>query len=430
MVKQTSLLSDLQSILGSESVLPPEQHTGFAVDGLVPQAAVAPATVEQVAEVMRYAHSEGAAVVPWGGGAMMHIGNLPQRYDIALSLCRLNQVIEHEPADLTVTCQAGIALDDLQRHLAGSSQFLPLDPPDGERATIGGILAANASGPSRYAYGAARDFTLGMQVVTADGRITRAGGRVVKNVAGYDLCKLYIGSRGTLVIIVEATFKVAPLPREERTLVLGFGSPAEACAFAAALHRRGLTLRAIDLLNAPAAARVGLPLSRPYALLLWLAGTPLGLQRSHDEIAAAAAGASVPLSPVTGDEKAWEAARRLAMPVDSHLLCKVSVLPSRLPELVSAAEAISSLSLLVRPTIGVMYASWPGTVDVGEVVRRMRAATAQMGGALVVESCSSDIKRHLDVFGDPPPSFDLMRRVKQQFDPRGILNPGRFLGGI
>src|SRR3990172_741034 len=198
MAKQASVLRHLESIVGAKGLLPPERPDAFAVDGLTPQAAVAPASYEQAAEVMRYAHAEGLAVIPWGGGTHIHVGNLPRRYDIALSLSRLNAVVEHEPADLTTTVQAGMTLSELQGRLGAAGQLLPLDPPGGERATIGGILATNASGPWRHAFGGARDMTIGLRVVTAEGRITRAGGRVVKNVAGYDLCKLYIGSLGTL----------------------------------------------------------------------------------------------------------------------------------------------------------------------------------------------------------------------------------------
>src|SRR3990170_7695424 len=204
MAKQASVVSQLESIVGREGVL--GATATFAVDGLTPQAAVAPASYEQVAAVMRYSYAEGLAVIPWGGGTYIHAGNIPARYDIALGLSRLNAVVEHEPADLTATVQAGMTLSELQRHLGGAGQLLPLDPPGGERATIGGILAANASGPWRHAFGSARDMTIGLRVITAEGRITRAGGRVVKNVAGYDLCKLYIGSLGTLGVIVEATF--------------------------------------------------------------------------------------------------------------------------------------------------------------------------------------------------------------------------------
>ncbi|MDO8612488.1 MAG: FAD-binding oxidoreductase [Dehalococcoidia bacterium] len=386
------------------------------MDGLTPQAAVAPSTYEQAAEVMRYAHAEGLAVIPWGGGTHIHVGNLPSRYDIALSLSRLNAVVEHEPADLTTTVQAGMTLSELQGRLGGAGQLLPLNPLGGERATIGGILAANASGPWRHAFGSARDMTIGLRVVTAEGRITRAGGRVVKNVAGYDLCKLYIGSLGTLGVIVEATFKVAPLPREQRAAVATFAMATDACAFAAALRRRGLSVRGLSVRGVTLVRD-----SRQWALALDIAGTPAAVERSRREIAGLAQVADVddtsPHLPDSGDS--------------DSLLCKASVLPSRLPTLIDALDALPvPPRVLAFPTVGVCYAAWPSPHDTESVAGALRELTSAAGGTLVLERCPLDLKRRVDVFGEPPASFGLMRRVKEQFDPRGVLSPGRFVGRL
>ena len=406
MTKQASVLTQMGSIVGREGVL--GDPAAFAVDGPTPQAAVAPATYEQTAEVMRYAHAEGLAVIPRGAGAHMHIGNVPERYDIALSLSRLNAVVEHEPADLTATVQAGLTLGELQTRLGGAGQILPLDPPGGELATIGGILAANAWGPWRHAFGSARDMTIGLRVVTGEGRITRAGGRVVKNVAGYDLCKLYVGSLGTLGVIVEATFKLAPRPREQRTVVAAFPTAGDACALAAAVSGRGLSVRSVTL------ARDG----GAWALAHELAGTPAAVERSQRELVALAQVANAGVPPAEG------------LPDGASLLCKASVLPSRLPALVDALDALEAARLLAYPTLGVCYAAWPSPHDAGTIAGAVRELTSEAGGTLVLERCPLDLKRRADVFGDPPPSFELMRRVKEQFDPRGILSPGRFAGRL
>ncbi len=431
MVKQASLRSHLESIVGSEGVTPSEELSAFAVDGLTPQAAVAPSTYEQVAEVMRYAHAEGLAVIPWGGGAIMHIGNVPGRYDIALSLARLDRIVEHEPADLTASCQAGITLDRLRGHLRKHAQLVPLDPPWGEKTTVGGVLAANASGPSRHAYGAPRDFTIGLRVVTADGRVTKTGGRVVKNVAGYDLCKLYIGSLGTLGIIVEATFKLAPQPRAERTVFATFETPARACAFAAELQRRGLAIRAVQLLNPTAASATRLAPDGPSTLVLDLAGTPQAVERSWREISELAQGAAVDLGEPKDATNVWESVGRLSSTADTVLSCKATALPTRMPSLIDSLEAVGGPPrILGLPTIGVLYASWADLDNAEEAVQRLRAATSGTSGSLVIEVCPPDLKRRLDVFGEPGPSLDLMRRIKQQFDPKGILSPGRHLGRL
>ena len=426
MVKQASLLSQLESIVGADGVRRSDELSAFAVDGLTPQAAVAPSSYEQVAEVMRYAHTEGLAVIPRGSGTHMHIGNVPSRYDIGLSLLRLDQVVEHEPADLTVTCQAGITLDRLQRHLGQHGQLVPLGPAWGEEATIGGILAANASGPSRHAYGAPRDFTIGMKVVTADGRITKAGGRVVKNVAGYDLCKLYIGSLGTLGVIVEASFKLAPTAKVERTAVATFETPGQACAFAADLQHRRLSLRAVQLLNTTAASAVELAQQGLCALVLDLAGTPQAVERSRREIGDLAQDAAADLHDEENTAKAWENRTRLDTTENAYLLCKATALPTHLPALIESLETVDgSPHILALPTVGVLYASWPRLEDAEAAVDRLHTAVTTVDGSLVLERCPLDIKPRLDVFGDPPPSFDLMRRVKEQFDPKGILSPGR-----
>jgi len=421
MVKQASLTAELESLLGRDAVLP--EPPLFAVDGLVPRAALAPGSVEEVAAAMGFAHERGLAVIPWGSGSLMQIGNVPQRYDIALGLSRLDRVLEHEPADLTATVQAGITLGDLQQQLGQGGQFLPLDPPAGHRATIGGILAANASGPSRHAYGTARDITIGMRVVTADGRITRAGGRVVKNVAGYDLCKLYIGCLGTLGVIVEATFKLAPLPKAERIVVASFAAPPAACAFAAELQRRGLSMRALQLLNPVAASATGLSREGGYALIVDLAGSTEAVERSRREIGGLAREAGAQLRDVDSRTPVW--------PEGTELLCKAVVLPTRIPALIEAGEALpGSPRIIAQPTVGVVHASWAGAADAENVVSALQSATAGLGGTLVVEACPPELKPRLDVFGEPPPAFDLMRRVKQQFDPKGVLSPGRYVGRL
>lgn len=429
MVEQASFLSHLDSIVGREAVT--AEPSAFAVDGLTPHAAVAPSTYEQVAEVMRYAHTEGLAVIPWGGGTHIHTGNVPSRYDIALSLARLDCMVEHEPADLTASCQAGITVEGLRGQLGTHGQLVPLGPPLGEKATVGGVLAANASGPSRHAYGSPRDFTIGLRVVTADGRVTKAGGRVVKNVAGYDLCKLYIGSLGTLAVILEVTFKLAPQPRRERTLIAAFRTPAQACAFSAELRRRSLALRALHLLNPLAASAAGLPASGGSALLLDLAGSPQAVQRSRREIDGLAQGTAADLGESKDATKVWERVSRLSSPDSVVLLCKATALPEQLPSLIDSLEAVGGPPrILCLPTIGILYASWPHVDDAEETIERLRGATSAVGDSLVLERCPLGLKRRLDVFGEPPPSFSLMRRIKREFDPQGILSPGRQVGRL
>lgn len=435
MVKQTVLHSELESILGAERVFAREEAASYAVDGVVPQAVAMPGTVEEVAEVMRLAHRVGAAVIPWGGGTAVSLGNLPQRYDIALSLTRLNAVVEHEPADLTATVLAGRTLVDFQTHLSSAGQFLPLDPPCPSEATIGGILATNASGPSRHAHGTARDLLLGLRFVQADGRVIKAGGRVVKNVAGYDLCRLFIGSLGTLGVIVEACFRLTPLPKAQQTLAVAVPSAQEAYRLAGQVA--GFSLRAVELLNAAAARDLeGLPLAPEggFVLLLAAAGPPAAVERTREGLAAL-------VNPTVIEDAAaglWQAIGRLSQPLPGSIVTKASVLPSRGPELIERIERISHE--MSRPpriachlTAGIVYSAWPAgdqpDADL-QLATSLRQAVASLGGTLIVEAAPIALKERLDVWGEPGSDFALMRRLKEQFDPQGILSPGRFLGRL
>ena len=446
MVKESLLHNLLESALDSQRVFPREEAASYAVDGVIPQVVALPVTVEEVAEVMRLASREDAAVIPWGGGTAMSLGNIPRRYDIALSLSRLNQVGEYEPADLTATVQAGKTLAEFQRHLAEHGQSLALDPPSPQEATIGGILAVNASGPSRHAYGTARDLILGIRAVQADGRIIKAGGRVVKNVAGYDLSRLFIGSLGSLGIIVEASFRLAPLPRAERTAVVSLPTVREAWRLAA--QTANLGLRAVELLNAAAvsqATALSTKAKDGYALVLAAAGEPAALERSLKEIGELSRRADA-ASFAEVDERAqgqlWQAIAGLARPSPSGaaLVCKAAVLPSQVPTLSEHIET-TRRDLALEPlvvshlTAGIVYSAWPLPQDEDvqrplDLVTTLRHAVARLGGSLVVEACPPPLKERIDVWGEPAADFPLMRRLKEQFDPQGILNPGRFLGRL
>ena len=435
MVKQTVLHNELESILGPERVFAREEAASYAVDGISPQAVALPGTVEEVSEVMRLAHREGAAVIPWGGGTAMALGNLPHRYEIALCLSRLNAVVEHEPADLTATVLAGRTLADFQDHLSSAGQFLPLDPPSPAEATIGGILAVNASGPSRHAHGTARDLVLGLRFVQADGRIIKAGGKVVKNVAGYDMCRLLIGSLGTLGVIVEACFRLTPLPKAQLTLSLAVTSAQEAYRLTG--QAAGFGLRAVELLNAAAARQLdGLPAvpEGGFVLLLATAGPPEGVERTREGISALAG----PTVIEGAAEGLWQAVGRIAQPLPGGIVARVSVLPSRAPELIERMEAIGGEGsrpprIACHLTAGIVHSAWPAGHDPEadlRLVTSLRQATASLRGRLVVEAAPAALKEHLDVWGEPGLDFRVMRGLKEQFDPQGILSPGRFLGRL
>jgi len=295
-MKKLSLLTDQLHTAAPQTELltSPRDLARFAVDGITPQLAALPGTIEDTAALMKRASEQHLAVLPIGGSTELELGQPPERYDLALCTARLNALLEHEAADLTCSVQAGMPLAELQQRLATKSQFLALDPPNGEHATIGGILATNASGPQRLRYGAARDLVIGLRVVLGDGTIARSGGKVVKNVAGYDLNKLYIGSLGTLGIIVEANFKLIPRPEHEETLLISFDNVPAAMETVIDLLSSVVTPTAIELLD-PTAQR-SLPeqalqmLPEPsFLLAISFAGVAKAVTRQLGDARAAAA---------------------------------------------------------------------------------------------------------------------------------------------
>src|SRR6266699_2543286 len=265
-----------------------DELRNYALDGLLPRLAVIPETVEQVAQIVALANQQGLTVLSLGGGSRINLGGVPEQFDILLETTQLVRLLEHEAPDLTCHVEAGITLAALQAQLATKGQRLALDPPGAQQATIGGILASNASGPKRLRYGTARDMVIGLHVVQASGEVARSGGRVVKNVAGYDLNKLYIGSLGTLGIIVETNLKLQPLPISERTLLLTYANVNDAMQTVMALLGSLLTPSAIELIDAGAASDMsdffGLNLPTDgYNLAIDFEGTSVSIDRQLDE---------------------------------------------------------------------------------------------------------------------------------------------------
>ena len=284
----TSLPSALMDSLDEGSLAPPERLGDYAVDGIAPQAAVFPAKSEDVSEVLSFATGEGKRVTPWGGGTQMSLGNVPTGVDLVLGLSRLDRLHFHEPADLVASVEAGVTLASLQSTLARRGQFLPLEVPFPALATVGGVLAANSSGPSRLAYGTARDWLIGIVVAQADGTVTKSGGRVVKNVTGYDLNKLYIGSLGTLGVILEATFKLAPMPEDKRTLIGTYSSLSAAMQAAEELFRSSPTPQALLVVDRRTLERLpglGVFGGGEAAVMVLFAGRRIGIDRRVSDAA-------------------------------------------------------------------------------------------------------------------------------------------------
>ena len=232
-----AVVDKLRALVGASHVVEGIELARYVVEGRTPLAAVFPGSIDEAAACVAAAADGGVAVIPWGGGTAVDAGAPPAAVGIVLALSRLSGLVEHEPGDLTATVGAGMTVGALQTALRERGQWLSLDPPDADRATLGGVVAANAFGPRRHLYGTMRDLLIGVTVVTADGAVVRGGGKVVKNVAGYDLPKLFVGSYGTLGVIVEVTVKLRPCPEDERLLAVRF----ERLKDAGVARQRGLT---------------------------------------------------------------------------------------------------------------------------------------------------------------------------------------------
>ncbi len=419
-------------------------ETAPDIDDVAARAWCAPANLDEAASVLAWAAEAHVAIVPVGAGTRLGLGNRPRAVDLLLSTHRLNQVIEYEPADLTITVQAGTRLADIQRVLAERGQFLPIDPPFASRATIGGLVAINASGPWRLRYGSLRDLVIGTRAVNTDGQISKSGGKVVKNVTGYDLNKLYIGSLGTLGLIGELTFKVQPAPRETRTIVATFAELAGVTKAADRLVRSPLTPSAVSILAPSAATALGQSIGhapgRGYVQVGLAAGFEKQLARQLTGITGMAtdAGASrVGEIDLAAAEMLWNAIREFpATPASAGIAAcvRINVPINQVAALIDGTEQSPSCnaSVLAHTGSGSVHAWLTADSDLAllTALRRLRAIAREREGTLVIESCPSQLKSQIDVWGEAGDAIGIMRRIKAKLDPTGILNPGRFIGGI
>lgn len=444
----TASFATLTSVLSEEQVVrDPAACAGVAVDGLAPQCLVLPRSEQEVAAVLRFASEQKLGVIPCRNATKLGFGNTPRRYDIALSLKELNRVWRYEPDDLTVSVEPGMKLGDFQRFLARRGLWIPLDPPGGARASLGGTVAANAQGPLRLKYGAPRDMVLGMRVATTEGKIVKTGGRVVKNVAGYDLGKLLIGSYGTLGLIVEINFKLFPLPAHRTTWRLAAPNLSQAREFRRALLSSPLgPLRTVTMDSEAAALVSGHEhdQAQSYEIRVEFGGTETVIRRSGEMLQSMAR--ALELSETTLDgasaEAAWDRVADFESALSSvfsrAVLVKASLPISageqflELAELEAAKEGART-ACLNHSGVGIVYVgllTQEVRPSLGGVTNSLRKAARRLGGALVVLRSPAELKRDIDVWGPPGDAFDLMRRLKEAWDPQGVLSPGRFVGGL
>jgi glycolate oxidase FAD binding subunit len=447
------LRGQLDKIVGAERVgVGPTATVKFSVDGVVPGLVVRPGTQDEVSKVLAACAGENAAVIAWGGGTAMGLGNRPRRADVVILLDRLDRIVEFDAANLCVTVEAGAKLAALQAALAQKKEILPLDPPADAKVTAGGLVATNLSGPSRLLYGTARDWVLGMRVALPDGERVHCGGKVIKNVSGYDMNKLFIGSLGTLGIITEVTFKLLPLPATRAGVVGLFPDLAQATGVVRKTLESVLLPEALELLGPEAvtllAPRLGLE-AQPgaYGLAVALAGSRETVERQVQDFSSLFRDAGGRVTPLPDGRTvpAWDAIRNvfgfLPVPPSARALCKIAVPISRTADLFATAGAVGRRhglpgAVTAHAGSGVVWACYlvgpkaPPEEVLADALEGLRREAETAEGSLVVQEAPASIKVRVDAWGKPRDGFDVMKRLKAEFDPRGVCNPGRFLGGL
>lgn len=446
-----ALYARLAETVGPRHLLAGIECGPYVFEGRTPRAVVFPGSVEEVSQTVTLAAEEGIPVIPWGGGTKMALGAPPPDGGLVVATTRLDRVVEHEPGDLTATVQAGITMAGLQAALGARGQWFSLDPPFAAQATLGGVLAANASGPRRYLYGTARDLVIGIRVVGPDGAVVKGGGKVVKNVAGYDLTKLYIGSLGTLGVIVEATLKLRPRPEVDQAVLVGFSDLAKAAAAVGELMASDLLPHSLELVDGGRPGlfeRAGADGRRGVGLLLGFDGLAETVAWQLEEARRLAEGLGADLfAPLEGERQqaAWGFVRDFSRAAfdDAVAAAKADVLPAQLGTFLGQAAGIArGLALrlgasahagngIATLVLAASAASEEGvTLSAVKALRELRELARGLGGHFAVEWAPLAVKEQVEVWDPPSPAVRIMRRIKAEIDPKGIMNPGRFVGGI
>lgn len=432
-----SIAQTLEGLLHSSAIVDwnsvsPLLHTQIAraAPDTAIECVVYPTTPAELTEVITCAHLNHWRLLVCGQASKLHWGGLAENIQLVVSTARLNQIIEHASGDLTVTAEAGLRLVDLQGILATTEQFLAVDPAYGDQATLGGIVATGNTGAFRQRYGSIRDMLIGISFVRSDGKITKAGGRVVKNVAGYDLMKLLTGSYGSLGILTQLTFRIYPLPPTSGTIVLTGAPPALAQAIATLLAS-ALTPTALELL-APATVKA-LALGTEMGTMLRFQGIDVSVDQQIDQVMKLGRNLGLTVVQVSAQDESslWKqlAEQIDAPPSNSEITCKIGVEPAQAVTVLAQIDALSSLiGMRIHASSGVGMIRLP-QISVDRLLE-LRQLCQSYGGFLTLLAAPASFKQQVDIWGYSGNALDIMYRLKAQFDPENLLNPNRFVGKI
>ena len=403
----------------------------ITIDSFGPLPVERPASVADVCDLVKRTRAAKHGLYPIGGRTTLDFGLPPAKPGVACDTTALNAVIDYPARDMTVTVQAGVTVAALQAELAKEGQWLPIDVPSPERATLGGAVAVNASGPRRLGYGTLRDYVIGISFVTDDGVEVKAGGRVVKNVAGYDLMKLQIGALGTLGVITQLTLKVKPKPEASATVAFSCGSGAHIPQLVDLLHGSNSRPVAVQLVSPSVSRRVDLG-TRAFGFFVGFEGQTTTVEWQVETLLAELAGApGIDVSQRRGSEAeaVWGTLCALQTRPESRLIYKVSTLPSQVAAYFARSAAGGPDLIFAEALSGtIWFASTDEPTD--ETVARMRDVIDNPSGPkdgrhVTVRRCPTEWKTAATLWGTPPAGWELMRHVKRTLDPDDVFNPGR-----
>jgi FAD/FMN-containing dehydrogenase len=480
-VDDSDKFKSLAETLGEKNVkTEPKITAQYAVDNVSPHGVVFPKSTDQVAEVVKFANQQRLAIVVRGSGTKMAMGNPPQKLDMVVCTSRMNHMLDVDTSNLTMTVEAGVKFRDIQARLATqedrcylpledleaegdeiicsdrshSGCFIPIDPPYADKATIGGIIATNSTGPRRLLYNLPRDCIIGIRVVAPNGDILGSGGKTVKNVSGYDVSKLMVGSMGTLGILCEMTIRMLPLPEKMATLLVSFANVADASAFAEGIFETRLLPAAVEIMNAEAYSHLSLDDipdfgSEDYIAAVALEAFEPAVARMRTEILTMAqkSGAGADTVLEEQDHRSfWLAMSNLPATLDKKfsglIKAKLNYPLSRSRNIIETGESIFSqanLDYSVQTHAGNGICFTGLLIDHKDTAATDKAVAAmaqllgrcrKMDGNLVIQSAPTQVKGKLKMWGEIGSDFVVMKRLKDRLDPNGIMSPGRFVEGL